>query len=144
MQTNKKGASHAPDWDKVKNEYIASQATMRELSRKYDIPVSTISKRAKREGWQKTVQQIVDKSEQKIVERISDRRASNADKAMLMLDKLMDKLMEGIESVDKKDISGMKQLVTSMKDLKEIGLYDIQTKTQDISIEIKDADEYAD
>lgn len=104
---------------------------MRELSRKYNVPISTVSSRAKREGWQRTVEQITAKAEQKIVEKMSDARVSNADKAMNIINKLMDKMEKSIAVIKEGDVQSMKQLVGAMKDLRDMGVIDVGEKTQE-------------
>lgn len=39
------------DWDKIKAEYLAGDATYAELAQKYGVSVSTLSKKATKDGW---------------------------------------------------------------------------------------------
>lgn len=147
MQANNKGVSHTPPktWKKIRDEYVGSNASMRELSRKYGISVSCISDKAKKEGWKELKAQINEKAEQKIVESLSDKQASNTEKAMEILNNLMDKLNDAVKHVNTKDVGTMKSLVTSMKDLRDIGVFEVKKAEADgIKIEMGGTEDYAD
>lgn len=136
MQKTNKAESQAATWEEIKKEYVTTKISMREIARKYGYAVSSVSERAKREGWKKTAERIANRTEQKYIEKVSDARASNADKAMKIIDKLMDKLGKSIDVVKDGDVQAMKQLVGAMKDLRDIGVFDMGEK-KDISVNIK-------
>lgn len=143
MQTKKKGVSHTP-WEKIKNEYLTTGATMRALSRKYHLAVSTISSRAKKEGWQKIQQEITYKVSDKIEQKIVDTRVSNTDKAMQILNTLMDKINEAVNEVNPKDTGAIKTLVASMKDLKELAVFETESKEDVVIVRFEGGEDYAD
>lgn len=64
----------------------------------------------------------------------------------MTLNTLMDKATQATAMVGKKDVKAMKDLVSIMKDLKELGAYQVVTDTgeADIKVEMGGADEYAD
>lgn len=147
MQKNKSVDSHTTvNWEEVKKEYITTKVSLRELSRKYEIPIATLQYHCKKEGWEKTVEQISNKVEQKIIEKISDARVSNADKAMRIIDKLMDKIEESIKVVKPGDVQATKQLVGAMKDLRDMGVFEVQTTDSNINVSFgtKETEDYAD
>ena len=39
------------DWNEIRTEYMSTETSYRKLAEKYDVPVSTIFKRAKKENW---------------------------------------------------------------------------------------------
>lgn len=47
-----------PDWNLIKSEYITSGASLRNLSEKYGIPMRTLARHSKKEGWAELRQQI--------------------------------------------------------------------------------------
>lgn len=121
MTEKKKGKSSIP-WTKIKNEYC-SGATMRSLSRKYNVPCSTISLRCRTEEWKKVSAQVIDKTEQKVVEKIAERNSNTIDLMNQAVDLLLKKTLDGIDKADTDDSSRMKQYSSILKDLKEIGVY---------------------
>lgn len=146
MQANNKGVSHTPPktWKKIRDEYVGSDASMRELSRKYGLSVSCISDKAKKEGWKALKQQINEKAEQKIVESLSDKQASNTEKAVTILNKLMDKINEAVNEVNPKDTGAIKTLVASMKDLKELAVFETESKEDVVIVRFEGGEDYAD
>lgn len=132
MQTNKKEASHSStNWDELKNEYISTKISLRKLSEKHGVPFSTIQKEAKRSGWNQLRNQVEVKQNQMITEQVATTRASNADKAMNIINKLMDKMEKSIAVIKDGDVQSMKQLVGAMKDLRDMGVIDVGEKTQE-------------
>lgn len=132
MQTNKQNeASHtSKDWNQIKYDYMTG-ASMRELSRRYHTAVSTISVRAKKEGWTQTIKKVDEQVSAEIEQKVIANRLSNTDKAMEIIDTLMEKMQKAVKTVNPKDVNAMKSLVASMKDLKELGVYEIKSTTDD-------------
>lgn len=139
-------ASSTTEWDTIKKEYCTSKISMHNLAKKYGVAVSTISRRAKLEQWNRITEQIEKEAEQKLIASVAETRASNADKAQRILDKLMDKLDASIEVVKDGDVQSLKQLVSAMKDLKDMAVYDINTNDKEITVTFasKEGADYAD
>lgn len=115
---------------------------MRSLARKYNIAVSSISKKADKEGWDIQKQDITRKAGESIEQRAIECRASNQDKANDIVNSLMDKLKEAVRVVDKKDVRKMRDLVSSMKDLKELGVFDTGKADKEVVIRIEGGEDY--
>lgn len=145
MQKNKSVDSHTTNWEEIKREYVSTKISMREIARKYGFSVSTVSERAKKEGWKRTAERVRTVTEQKYVEKLADAKVSNADKAMRIIDKLMDKIEESIKVVKPGDVQATKQLVGAMKDLRDMGVFEVQTTSNDINVSFGEgAKDYAD
>lgn len=145
MQKNKSVDSHTTNWEEIKREYVSTKISMREIARKYGFSVSTVSERAKKEGWKRTAERVRTVTEQKYVEKLTDAKVSNADKAMRIIDKLMDKIEESIKVVKPGDVQATKQLVGAMKDLRDMGVFEVQTTSNDINVSFGEgAKDYAD
>lgn len=125
-------------WQQIKEDYMTGIG-MRELARRYGLSVSTVSEHAKKYEWRACAEQISQETERAVKEVVVKRSADNADRAMRILDKLMNKMEQAVDSVNKKDVTAMKSLVASMKDLRELGVYEV--KRQDKNVEIKLSDE---
>lgn len=125
MQKTKKEASHTSKgtkkpikWEKLKKEYIDG-ASLRSLSRKYNVAVSTISDHAKRDNWTVQKEMISNKVEQKTVDKKYE-----FEKAFLeALYELTTKTMDGIKATGKKDSKSLKEYSSILKDLRDIGVY---------------------
>lgn len=136
---------HSPgEWAKVKKEYLGGALTMREISRKYGIAVSAISTRCKKEGWEAVRERIKMNAEQKLVEKISESQATNAELAAEILHKLMEKLAITVDAINPADTSATKQLTQCMKDLADMGVYRVENKDAAIEIGFSEVSEYGD
>lgn len=89
------------DWTKIKTEYITTdKSSYRKLSEKYDIPLGTICKRAKRENWPSLKQQSYDKKVTKTIASVEDKQVKKLERIMDITDKLLDKLERAVDELD--------------------------------------------
>lgn len=131
-------------WDKIKKEYIMGKDSMRTIALKYGIAVSAISDRCKKEGWNTAREKIQIATEQKMIDRISDQKASNAELAENILNKLMQKLSLAVEVINPVDVQATKQITQCMKDLADMGVYSVQKAEDNKTIKLEtDIDQYA-
>ena len=92
------------DWIKIKNEYINTQTSYRKLADKYNIPLITLSTKAKKEKWvdlrkkqyDKTSTKVLQKTAEKIVNKEADRLSRLASAA----DRLLEKIEEATEQLN--------------------------------------------
>ena len=68
--------ANAPNWKKIKAEYIRGGISLRDIAKKYKVSYSTISKRAASEKWSDARQTRGIKMESKVVEKIADQQAA--------------------------------------------------------------------
>ena len=124
------------DWIKIKNEYINTSISQRKLAEKYGISVSTLTKRANKEKWQQEKETQCNKIETKVQQKTADKivksevdRIANilalGDKLSAKIDKAIGQLetvlVDGEEvETGIVDVRGLRSLVQSVKDLKEI------------------------
>ena len=109
------------DWNAIKTEYITDESTSyRKLAEKHGIPLGTIFKRAKRENWLGLRQQSQDKMVAKTVEKIENAQVSRLTRIHGITDKALDKLEYALENIDPLDTQGFRQIIASIKDIKEI------------------------
>lgn len=147
MQKEKKVVSHTtPDWELIKTEYLSTKISLRKLSEKYSVPITTLQKTSKREGWIELRKQIEVKSNQKTVENISDSNANNTEKAMNIINILMEKAQKTAEMISAGDVYAIKQMVGTMKELKDLGVYQIDNHDNEIVVVFEDEEgsSYAD
>jgi hypothetical protein len=106
------------DWGKIKTEYIAGGTSYRKLAKKYDVPKTTLERRAKNENWLGLRGQAEDKAETKIVDAISKKQAKTSEKIIDVADKLLDKIDSIIGTIN--DTQGLKHITSALKDIKDI------------------------
>lgn len=96
---------------------------MRELSRKHNVSVAGISKKCKAEGWKQVSKQIVDRSEQKLVENISNEMSDISTVMYKAMTMAAEKIMRGMELIPDDDTTRVKQYTSALKDLQQMGLF---------------------
>lgn len=100
MTKRKKGL----DWAKIKNEYISTDISQREIAKKYGIAPSTVARRAKKESWFADREKFESETRAKIAQKLSDSVAKNeVDRLTRVLglsDLLSDKIEKAINELD--------------------------------------------
>lgn len=77
----KKGA---PNWKKIKAEYIRGGISQRKLAEKYGIHRSTLQGRIQREGWDAQRKEVAAETGSKLVQKISDEQSDTIARLMQM------------------------------------------------------------
>jgi hypothetical protein len=108
------------DWNEIKAEYIAGGTSYRKLAQKYNVSFNTIQGVAKREKWMELRNQAKDKSTTKMVNSIAKDISKNAVKINDVADKLLNKIVMLLDEVEGIDSQSIKQLTSSLKDIKDI------------------------
>lgn len=106
-------------WQQIKNEYLAGEATLKELSEKYGVSFSTIQKKSMEEGWKNLRKKVGRKSEEKIINRLSNQEAKRVVSISSVADKLLDKITELVDNAPM-TAQSVKQITSALKDIKEI------------------------
>ena len=125
------------DWNKLKAEYIAGGTSYRKLAEKYGVDRNAVQRIAKREKWCELKSQAKAKSDAKMVETIAKDISKNAVKINDVADKLLDKIVLLLDEFEGIDSQSIKQLTSSLKDIKDIkGLKsDIDLREQEARID---------
>lgn len=110
------------DWQKIKTEYITTDTSYRKLAQKYGVDQATIARRAKKEDWVSSRQHHADKTQAKILEADSRKKATRAEKLQSVADLLMRKVEELLENMEPADMDtqAIRHISATLKDLKEI------------------------
>lgn len=148
------------DWLKIQNEYITTEISQRDIAKKYGISWNTLSKRANREEWARKRKEYYDKSakrsQQILVEKNAEQSVSRIEGILKIADTISPKIEKAVSQLELMLIEGevidtnfvdtyrLRQVVKSLKDLKEIVSGDIaevgsQDKQQDLINVIKQA-----
>lgn len=125
------------DWDIIKAEYIAGGTSYRKLADKYGVSFNILKRVAGKEKWAKLREQAKEKATTKMVDTIAKDMAKNAVKINEVADKLLDKIVMLLEECEGIDSQAIKQLTSSLKDIKDIkGVKsDIDLKEQEARID---------
>jgi transposase-like protein len=107
------------DWNKIKAEYIAGGTSYRKLCSKYGVSRTTLQRKAKDEKWLDLRSQAEAKTESKIVNVISEKKADIDQKYFTLVDKLMQRAEEVIENTPVWQVTSLKEMATALKYLKE-------------------------
>ncbi len=136
------------DWNTIREDYLSSSLSYRDLCQKYDVKYSSLAKVAASEGWhrEKTAAEDSGLSREDRILKISDRLLDKIEKSITELDRCIVKNKEKTKTVEydydtkkpinevveeKEDIQiiegmidkmGLKQLVSTLKDIKDIHL----------------------
>lgn len=109
------------DWETIKTEYITdSTMSYRKLAQKYKVGVQSITTRSKREGWIEQRERHKNRIVTKTLEKISERESSRISKYMEITDTLTEKLIQALALVEPSDTYALRQITSSLKDLKEM------------------------
>lgn len=125
------------DWDIIKAEYIAGGTSYRKLAEKHGVSFNILKRVAGNEKWAKLREQAKEKATTKMVDTIAKDMAKNAVKINDVADKLLDKIVMLLEECEGIDSQSIKQLTSSLKDIKDIkGVKsDIDLKEQEARID---------
>ena len=109
------------DWKRIKAQYIAGGVSLRELSEKHGVSFSTIQKKSMEEKWSDLRKKQGRKTEEKLIEAVSDQEVKKAVDIIDVADKLLEKASELMEMP--LTTQSFKQLTSALKDLKDIKGY---------------------
>ena len=102
------------NWKKIKAEYITTdKSSYRKLAEKYDIPLGTLQKRAKKENWSGLKRQSGDRTVAKTIAVIEDKQVDKMARIQDITNRLLDKIEQAVEELDI-------QLFKSVEKVKEI------------------------
>lgn len=110
------------DWNGIKKAYLEGK-TYRAISKEYHVALATISQRAKEENWELLKRRIATETEQKIVDRLSDRHARIADKVTIGVEACVDKVITGLKGTKAADYQKIRAYMSVLKDAKEMGIF---------------------
>ena len=109
------------DWNAIKTEYITDESSSyRKLAKKYGVSLTAITHRAKKENWTNEKAQFKDKLTSETVKKIESEQVNRLTRIHSITDRALDKLSKALEDVDPLDTQSLRQIVASIKDIKEI------------------------
>ena len=89
------------NWKEIKAEYVTSdKSSYRKLAEKYDIPLGTLQKRAKKEKWPELKKQSSDRTVAKTITVIEQKQADKLKRIHDITDRLLDKIEKAVDELD--------------------------------------------
>ena len=88
------------DWNKLKQEYISGGISYRELAKKYDVSVSTLSKRAMVEKWAELKAAAAQESNRRIIKVVANRQRKRMERLQNITDQLLEKAEQAVKELD--------------------------------------------
>jgi len=123
-------------WGQLREEYINTGCAMRELERKYKVPVATISRRAHKENWVALAKVRKQEKKRAKEEKLLEQRLNNNLLAAAMIDELLVKTAKAVEKLNIYDPSSIKNLTNCIKDLRDLGCfkYGVDDTKNDVTV----------
>jgi hypothetical protein len=121
-------------WAKIKYEYVSTDISMRGIQKKYGIPFNRVKTKVDNEGWNAQREECKAKITQKSVDLIAEHKAEECTRAFRVASKILDKIEAIVEHIDEESPDALKDIksaTSSIKDLKEIGLFRAELDRQE-------------
>lgn len=122
------------DWNKIRKDYIAGKGSYRELAAKYSVPLKTLSRRAKDEGWPDLRKQSGHKAATKTADTLA---VANGKVDTTLQDaavELIGKAVAGIRATEATNAKSLKAYSGLLRDLKEVLRSDLDAQEQEARI----------
>ncbi|MBR6538099.1 MAG: hypothetical protein IKT67_12960 [Lachnospiraceae bacterium] len=110
-------------WEKIKEEYISTDTSYRQLERRHGVSYAKIQAKARMGDWQGERERFKSNRTNKSLDLICEHQAKEISKALMVANKLLDKIERSVDAVEDGDTQSIKQLTGAVKDLKEIGVF---------------------
>jgi hypothetical protein len=110
-------------WEQIREEYISTETSYRQLERKYGVSYAKIQAKARVSDWQGEKEKFKLNRSNKSLDLICEHQAQEISKALMVANKLLDKIERSVDAVEDGDTGAIKQLTGAIKDLKEIGVF---------------------
>ena len=100
------------DWEQLREEYIHSEVSLRELARKHQLPYAAVSRQSAAEGWSR---------QRKARQKDAPPKASQPPATLqTVADKLLQRIQDSVEGDAPLDTRDIRALVSAVKDLSAI------------------------
>jgi len=108
------------DWEILKAEFI-NGFTLKELSKKYNIPFSTVKKQHERGNWSEARRNVKEKRSEKLEEKLAEKQANKIISEAEQIQGIIDKLLIEADAVPANSKEGILRVVNDLYKVK--GLY---------------------
>ena len=108
------------DWAAIRQDYLLTEASQRDLAKKYGVSKSLIAKKAKEEDWKGKRGQFMDKVGNEVIEATKEIAVNRALAICESADKLLVKVNQLLDLEDALSPRDLKSLSSTLLDLKMI------------------------
>ena len=122
------------DWNKIRKDYIAGKGSYRELAAKYSVPLKTLSRRAKDEGWPELRKQSGHKAATQTADSLAVANGKVDTTLQEAAVELIGKAVAGIRATEATNAKSLKAYSGLLRDLKEVLRSDLDAKEQEARI----------
>ena len=119
------------DWNKIKIEYITTNASYSNLAEKHGVSFKQICKVGSREKWVELRRQHRERTLKKTVSAVENAQVVRAKKILAVTDKLLRKIEEMVDCEGAMTEKAIRALTAAVKDLREIQGIKSQLDTQE-------------
>ena len=119
------------DWNKIKIEYITTNASYSNLAEKHGVSFKQICKVGSREKWVELRRQHRERTLKKTVSAVENAQVVRAKKILAVTDKLLRKIEETVDCEGAMTEKAIRALTAAVKDLREIQGIKSQLDTQE-------------
>lgn len=117
------------NWEDIKTEYLTSDISCASLAKKYGLHHSSVCRKVKRDNWDEEKAHMSEEKRKVVQEKTIEAQVSIADKCLNILNIMIGKVTEAAESVSADDIKAQKDIMSMVKDLHEMGAFELQSNT---------------
>jgi len=117
------------DWNAIKNEYINSEISLRKLAGKYKIPVSTVARKCRLEGWFDEREHLLDNVSTRLAQETENSQVNRALAIYRSGDKLLEKANQLLDLEEALSPRDLKSISSTLLDLKMI--HNIKDESED-------------
>jgi hypothetical protein len=116
------------DWNEIRTEYITTQKSYTDLSKKYGVNRTTIGYKAAEEGWVALREQHQAKALTRTLKEIEKNQSKRMVKVFDLTDKVLDTLIKAISGQEGEEARAIvlmdpKKVTGAIKDIKEIYMF---------------------
>lgn len=107
--------------NKIKSEFISGEKTLQEAAEEYNVPYSTLTKKSHEGKWKELKKECGKKTEIKVVEATSQKRARDIERFYSIGNKLLDKAETMIDNIiDADDFVKCSNAMSKIKDVLDL------------------------
>lgn len=130
----KKNGRQNYDWNAIKNEYIISKISLKDLSDKHGIRYRTVAERSRTEGWVKERKKHLELVARKATKKVATMQANQLAKELDIADRISNVLKKALDDADQfnrhlvetrtkmggTEVSGVEEKVFSKTDMRAL------------------------
>jgi len=107
------------DWETLRNEYVRSNVSYRQLAEKYNVSENKIERMGRKENWT-ALRRSLPRRELPEASSLYEKNARSAKRIMDVADQILEKISESLDSLSVTDGNTIKHYTSALKELRDI------------------------